>query len=410
MHSVKAVFFALALLASTALALAQTPVKVQSLSTAKPAELSAYLFRPEGTGPHPAIVVAHGCGGIHARERNWARFFHERGYVVLTVDSFTGRVYGDTCTTAGLINIADRVGDVFGGLKYLHTLPEVDKRRIGLIGFSQGGDTVLKAVAQGTNNLLGDAPGFAAASSFYPSCYGQEADSTISLLIQIGEKDDWTPAFPCQQKVAARKKEGFPVELIVYDGAHHAFDSPDSTYNYNSARRSPLKLDFCCGATASYDIGAHNQAVKATEKFFEQHLKTADPTARKPWVPKPEPTLSDLAGLLKDARAFADSNGQEALIERITALDPQFRKRRQYLTLLRQDGFSLAHGLFPLALKGSMFATKSKDASTGKTLLEIIRATLDKSPPQGRFTNANGTYELVAERLGETILVSVLTP
>ena len=40
------------------------------------------------------------------------------------------------------------------------------------------------------------------------------------LLILIGELDDWTPAEP-SRKLAA----GYPVEIKVYPGAHHSFDS-----------------------------------------------------------------------------------------------------------------------------------------------------------------------------------------
>jgi hypothetical protein len=31
---------------------------------AKPAQLFGYLARPDGTGPFPAVVVLHGCGGV----------------------------------------------------------------------------------------------------------------------------------------------------------------------------------------------------------------------------------------------------------------------------------------------------------------------------------------------------------
>jgi dipeptidyl aminopeptidase/acylaminoacyl peptidase len=36
------------------------------IPTASGDELEAWLYLPEGDGPHPAVVMAHGIGGIKA--------------------------------------------------------------------------------------------------------------------------------------------------------------------------------------------------------------------------------------------------------------------------------------------------------------------------------------------------------
>src|SRR5688500_774473 len=68
-------------------------------------ELVAYLFRPEGEGPFPAVVMLHGRGGPYSsgkrgtytadtltmRHRMWGEFWASRGYVALHVDSFGPR-------------------------------------------------------------------------------------------------------------------------------------------------------------------------------------------------------------------------------------------------------------------------------------------------------------------------------
>jgi dienelactone hydrolase len=62
---------------------------ISKINVAIPAEgkmtLGAWLFRPVGTGPHPAITMAHGYAGTkeHGIE-SFARAFAEAGFVILT--------------------------------------------------------------------------------------------------------------------------------------------------------------------------------------------------------------------------------------------------------------------------------------------------------------------------------------
>src|SRR5687768_3573008 len=82
-------------------------VKFQSLDART--ELVAYLFAPDGPGPHPAIVMLHGRGGPYSRlkrgtytaetltmrHRMWGEFWAARGYLALHIDSFGPRGYPD---------------------------------------------------------------------------------------------------------------------------------------------------------------------------------------------------------------------------------------------------------------------------------------------------------------------------
>jgi dienelactone hydrolase len=47
-----------------------------------------------------------------------------------------------------------------------------------------------------------------------------------SPCIHTGELDNWTPAKPCEQYVAALKVAGHDTAIHVYPDAHHAFDDP----------------------------------------------------------------------------------------------------------------------------------------------------------------------------------------
>ena len=57
------------------------------IPTASGDELEAWLYLPEGDGPHPAVVMAHGIGGIKAGGlAPYAERFREEGFVAIAFD------------------------------------------------------------------------------------------------------------------------------------------------------------------------------------------------------------------------------------------------------------------------------------------------------------------------------------
>ena len=57
------------------------------IPTASGDELEAWLYLPEGAGPHPAVVMAHGIGGIKAGGlAPFAERFREEGFVAIAFD------------------------------------------------------------------------------------------------------------------------------------------------------------------------------------------------------------------------------------------------------------------------------------------------------------------------------------
>jgi dienelactone hydrolase len=376
---------------------AQTKVSVPSLANGVPTVLNAYMHTPEGPGPFPAVVLAHGCDGTSIREPNWAKFLVARGYVALIVDSFTTRSISSICTGQQSLSLADRAGDALGALKYLQSLGNVDKHRIGIMGFSHGAMTVLKTVSETTSVPSEVTPRFAAATALYPDCLTSEVDTTVPLLIQSGERDDWTAAAPCQMKTTLRKSEGYPVDIKVYEGALHAFDKPDVQYYYGAQFLNMNKPKFCCGATVGYSHSAHQKAEQATEAFFEEHLKAADVVSRPPQSPKPEPTRDEVLKLVQAAKAYAAANGKDKLIQLIDSQDAQFRKRRQYLVLLDSEGICIADGLLPVAGKSMDFA-KFRDPQK-RPYIDAIKSALEKSPSWGSLSRGLTGGDIYAERM-----------
>jgi dienelactone hydrolase len=123
------------------------------LTGGKPTQLHGLLMKPDGIGPFPAIVALHGCNGLFkggtlvAREAAWAQLLTSHGYVVLFPDSFGPRDVTSDCE--GRVRAwAERSYDTYGALRYLQAQPFVIGERIGLMGWSHGGGTVILPLHQ----------------------------------------------------------------------------------------------------------------------------------------------------------------------------------------------------------------------------------------------------------------------
>jgi len=107
-------------------------------------ELAATLTIPEGRGPFPAVLLMAGSGP-HDRDETLmghkpflvlADYLTRKGIVVLRADKRgCGKSGGDYSQAV----MEDFASDADAGVAYLKSRPEVDPKRIGLIGHSEGG-------------------------------------------------------------------------------------------------------------------------------------------------------------------------------------------------------------------------------------------------------------------------------
>jgi dienelactone hydrolase len=201
--------------------------------------LSALLYKPGGAGPFPAVVALHGCAGlwgrngeISARHADWAERLQQDGFLVLLPDSFGSRGAGPQCRSSDRVTrpSRERVADTRAAKAYLQSRTDVKADAISLLGWSNGGSTVLYAVERGRGARDGK-PDFAKAIAFYPGCRvpaeRENWRARLPILILVGAADDWTPAGPCQDLVATAKRLGSPASIVVYPGAYHDFDHPN---------------------------------------------------------------------------------------------------------------------------------------------------------------------------------------
>ena len=124
--------------------------------------IQAYLHKPDGNGPFAVVVYNH--GSRIGQERRSAPFEHigrlltGAGYVALVSER---RGYGrsDGLTwpqdvggnkARVVARLHDETDDVLAAVDYLRTLPFVDTKRVGIMGWSFGGVVTMFAVSRST--------------------------------------------------------------------------------------------------------------------------------------------------------------------------------------------------------------------------------------------------------------------
>jgi dienelactone hydrolase len=116
------------------------------------------LPKGQGTGPFPAVIAwTSSTPDYREPEAWWGAYLARRGYVVLTSWSFIRNYREGTRLKPATELVYERFGhwlglgkmvhDVAREIEYLRTLPQVDGKRIGFMGFSLGAKAAVYAAA-----------------------------------------------------------------------------------------------------------------------------------------------------------------------------------------------------------------------------------------------------------------------
>src|SRR6185312_13699609 len=177
-------------------------------------------YTPDGPGPYPGILLLHTSAGLKGADIAYAKQLVSQNYVVL-VPAFMA-AYGITGRTrqATFTTFADPIyGDFVAALDMMAHQPKVAGRKLGAIGFSNGGYFALWLAA--TNKV-------AAGVAYYGALTGAATDRGLSrfravfikgsapVLILHGTSDNTVPAWAAENLAAIVKAAGSPYQVQMY--------------------------------------------------------------------------------------------------------------------------------------------------------------------------------------------------
>jgi dienelactone hydrolase len=192
-------------------------------------EFEGYLAHPVKTdGRGPAIMIVHDWMGAGDFGRDRANVLAQRGYVAFAIDLYGKGVRPTNSEEAGKLAGAlykDRAlmrARLQGALAELVKRPDVDPKRVGIMGFCFGGSAALELARSGAD--------IRAVVSFHGGLTTPDpADAKnikAKLLILHGALDPLVPPADVAAFMTEMNAAKIPYRLVVYPGAVHAFTNP----------------------------------------------------------------------------------------------------------------------------------------------------------------------------------------
>jgi len=207
---------------------------------------------------YPAVVVVHTLGGFQEANEGWlAAQFRRSGFATLTYDSFSARGLSQSALIGSRAGppMASGVADAFAARRLLAGHPRIAADRIGIVGFSFGGEMAHLSAFESLRAAMGAGPSrFAAHVATYPAGnYGARAEAGAytgaPIVMLLGDKDDNLPVAKVEGYLAYASGAGHPAPIttVVYPGAFHAWTvptlgAPRFYAQYGSARKCPVIL------------------------------------------------------------------------------------------------------------------------------------------------------------------------
>lgn len=191
------------------------------------------LYQPAGKGPFPAIIVIHEWFGLNDWVKEQAEKLSGQGYVALAIDLYRGRVASDSDEAHELMRglPEDRAKrDLDAAFHFLEAQPEVNKERIGAIGWCMGGGYALDVALE--------EPRLAADVINYGSLATDPAELKnihASILGLFGALDRGIPPADVKQFEQQMRELGKQVEVTIYPDAGHQFENPNNREAYRAA-------------------------------------------------------------------------------------------------------------------------------------------------------------------------------
>lgn len=225
-------------------------------------EIPAIYYKPKQASENnkvPALVWVHGGPGGQSRQNfsSFIQYLVNHGYAVLAVNNRGSSGYGKSFYKMDDLNHGDKdLKDCVEGKNWLASQPEIDGDKIGIIGGSYGGYMTMAALTYTPEEFAAGVNLFGVTNwirtlrsippwweSFKEALYLElgdpnSADSvrlkeisplfhtdkvTKPLIVLQGSKDPRVLQVESDEIVAGVKKNGVPVEYVLFEDEGHGF-------------------------------------------------------------------------------------------------------------------------------------------------------------------------------------------
>jgi dienelactone hydrolase len=224
-----------------------------------------FAYDDQAKGPMPGVLVIHEWWGNNAYSRRRAEQLAGLGYAAFALDMYGSGKQGATPAEATALSkpfYDDRalmVRRAEAGLAVLERQPQVDKTRVGAIGYCFGGAVALSLARHG-DDLKGVVSFHGNLSSPEPAKKGVVKAEVLALN---GADDKF---------VSAAEKDGFDKEMTAAGVKHLSVDYPGATHAFTNPAATDMGKEF--NIPIAYNESADRQSWDEMKGFFARLFGT----------------------------------------------------------------------------------------------------------------------------------------
>ncbi len=206
----------------------------------------AFVAQPDDDASHPGLVLIQEWYGIEPHILDLAQKLAAQGFVVAVPDLYHGKVATEPDDAQRMImmirgNVDKAANEIIGALETVKAMPNVDPKRLGLIGFCIGG-FMTYTVASRYADLGAVVPFYGAGYDPTPE---EVAKVNAPVLAIYGSRDDSVSTEQRQKIEQMYKDAGKDITVKVYDAGHAFINPVHGSGNEKAASEAwPLAITF----------------------------------------------------------------------------------------------------------------------------------------------------------------------
>jgi dienelactone hydrolase len=227
-------------------------------------ELNGQIATPNGTGPHPAVLVMHTALGLGTQMRRQASLLAEKGYAAVATDMYgRGRDHHANPAAAGaaysaLLDSPQLLRDrTVAWHSLVRGMPNIDSNRVAAIGYCFGGRCVLELARSGA-----DVKAVVSYHGLLDTSMPAKLGAIKGVVaVYTGAKDPYAPTKDVDAFRLEMMRAQARWHITVFGDAAHGFTDPDAA----TMRRSGI----------AYDALADRISWAATLALLETELRSS---------------------------------------------------------------------------------------------------------------------------------------